>query len=346
MFRTVEWTDNKLIIVEQNRLPAKLVRIELKTLDEVEDAIKCMKVRGAPAIGAVAAAGLAVAANNSIGLTHDDFVAQVKSAAEVIRATRPTAYNLFDGVNRMLATLESVKDRPVDEIAKAMSSAAAELMEEDVRVNRQMGAFGQELIPDNANVLTHCNAGELATVGYGTALGVIRAAVEAGKKIHVYADETRPRLQGARLTAWELMKDGIPVTVIADNMAATLMRQGKIDCVVTGADTIAANGDAANKIGTYSVAVVARAHGVPMYVAAPMTTVNLALPSGDSIIIEERSSEEMTQIEGQPITPEGVQVINPAFDVTPAEFISAIITEKGVLRAPYEESLAKAAGKS
>jgi methylthioribose-1-phosphate isomerase len=346
VFRTVEWRDNKLIIVDQNRLPGKLVHIELSSLADVADAIKTMKVRGAPAIGAVAAAGLAVAANNSVDSTPESLLAEVESAARIIRATRPTAANLFEGVDRMLGILAGAMGRPVGEIVERMSAAAAELMEEDVRVNRLMGLNGQELISNNANILTHCNAGELATVGYGTALGVVRAAVEAGKRVHVYADETRPRLQGARLTAWELMKDGIPVTVIADNMAATLMRQGKIDCVVTGADTIAANGDAANKIGTYSVAVLARAHGLPMYVAAPMTTVNLAIPSGDAIIIEERSAEEMTLIEGQPITPDGVQVINPAFDVTPAEFITAIITEKGVLRPPYAQSLSRAARKS
>jgi methylthioribose-1-phosphate isomerase len=301
-------------------------------------------VRGAPAIGAVAAAGLAVAAVTSKASSFDDLKSDVEAAAAMIRATRPTAANLFYGVDKMLAVLDSGAGLPVADVVARMSAAAADLLEEDVRVNQTMGRFGQELVPNPANILTHCNAGALATVGYGTALGVVRAAVEAGKQIHVYADETRPRLQGARLTAWELLRDGIPVTLIADNMAASFMRQGKIDCIIVGADRIAANGDTANKIGTYSLAVVAKYHNVPMYVAAPMSTVDMKLATGEGIPIEERNREEVTHIEGRSIAPADVKIINPAFDVTPAELISAIITEKGVLRPPYTESLAGASG--
>ena len=344
MLRSVEWRDNKLSIIDQNRLPAKLVYIELSSVEEIADAIRTMKVRGAPAIGAVAAAGLVVAAITSCAQTREELKRAVEIAADVIGATRPTAANLFNGADRLLAVLQHSNGAGISDVIDEMSRVAAEYLEDNVRANQRMGRYGQELIPDDANVLTHCNAGGLATVGYGTALGVVRAAVEAGKKVHVYADETRPRLQGARLTVWELMRDQIPVTLIADNMAAVLMRQGKIDCVVTGADRIAANGDAANKIGTYSIAVLARAHGIPMYVAAPMTTVDVSAPSGDAIVIEERSWEEMTEIEGSSIAPKGVQVFNPAFDVTPAELITAIITEKGVLRPPYGESIARAVG--
>lgn len=344
MLLTVEWRDDRLIIIDQNKLPAELAYIELKTLEDVADAISVMKVRGAPAIGAVAAAGLAVAAIASSAKTYEELKRDVEAAAEIIRRTRPTAVNLFHGVDRMLAALRNSESLTVSETIARLSDEAAHVMADDVEVNRRMGRFGQELIPDGANVLTHCNAGGLATVGYGTAIGVIRAAIEAGKKVHVYADETRPRLQGCRLTMWELMRDEIPCTMIADNMAATLMRKGQIDCVVVGADRIAANGDTANKIGTYSVAVIAKAHGVQMYIAAPMSTVDLSIPNGDAIVIEERSSEEMTHIEGRRIAPEGAKVINPSFDVTPADLITAIITEEGVLRPPYTDSLAEAAG--
>ncbi|MDO8587690.1 MAG: S-methyl-5-thioribose-1-phosphate isomerase [Armatimonadota bacterium] len=344
MLRTVEWRNNKLSIIDQNRLPAKLVYIELGSVEEIADAIKTMKVRGAPAIGAVAAAGLVVAAIRSSAQTPVELSRAVEAAADVIRSTRPTAANLFNGIDRIVAVLRRNNGRPVSDVIGEMSAVAGDYLEEDVRGNQRMGRYGQELIPDGANILTHCNAGGLATVGYGTALGVVRAATEAGKSVHVYADETRPRLQGARLTVWELMRDAIPVTLIADNMAASLMRQGKIDCVITGADRIAANGDAANKIGTYSIAVLARAHNIPMYIAAPMTTVDISVPSGDAIVIEERSREEMTEIEGLAIAPKGARVINPAFDVTPAELITAIITERGVLRPPYSESIARAAG--
>ncbi|MDO8684589.1 MAG: S-methyl-5-thioribose-1-phosphate isomerase [Armatimonadota bacterium] len=343
MLRTVEWRENKFFIIEQNRLPAALVYIELRSVEEVAEAIQSMKVRGAPAIGAAAAAGVAIAAIHSSAQTYDELQRDIDAAVKIIRATRPTAANLFHGINRMLAALRASAGAPVSEIQARLLRTSYDLLEEDVEANRRMGCHGAALIPDGASVLTHCNAGGLATVGYGTALGVVRAAVEAGKRVHVYADETRPRLQGARLTTWELMRDGIPVTLIADNMAASLMRQGKIDCVITGADRIAANGDAANKIGTYSLAVLANAHGIPMYIAAPMSTVDLSIETGAGIPIEERSDKEMTHIEGVRIAPEGVNVYNPAFDVTPARLIAAIITEEGVLRPPYEESLAWAA---
>ena len=343
MLRTVEWRGDRFHAIDQNRLPAELVYVELETVEEVAEAIRSMRIRGAPAIGAAAASGLAIAARDSQARSVDELWRDAQSAAEAIRATRPTAANLFHGIDRMMTALRENSGQPVGEIKARLLALANDLLEEDVEVNRRMGRHGQELVPDGANVLTHCNAGGLATVGYGTALGVVRAAVEAGKRVHVYADETRPRLQGARLTVWELMRDGIPVTLIADNMAASFMRQGKIDCVITGADRIAANGDAANKIGTYSLAVLADAHDIPMYIAAPMSTVDLNVASGEAIPIEERSPLELTEIEGRRIAPDGAQVANPAFDVTPARLITAIVTEKGILRPPYEESLARAA---
>lgn len=297
-----------------------------------------MVVRGAPAIGCTAALGMALGARGIIADSRASFIKRLESMAEAFRASRPTAVNLFWAVDRMLAIAGTLEGNTVD-IKDAMLKEALLMLEEDIEINQRMGRFGAELIPDVANILTHCNAGALATVGYGTALGVVRSAVADGKKIHVYADETRPRLQGMKLTAWELSQDGIPVTIIADNMAASLMRQGKIDVVIVGADRIAANGDAANKIGTYGVAVLAKHHHIPFYVAAPFSTIDMKLLSGVQIPIEERDPIEMTHMDGVRIAPEGVEVLNPAFDVTPGDLITGIITEQGVILPPYEENL-------
>ena len=302
-----------------------------------------MVVRGAPAIGCTAALGMALGARGLIADSRASFIKRLESMAEAFRASRPTAVNLFWAVDRMLAIAGTLEGNTVD-IKDAMLKEALLMLEEDIEINQRMGRFGAELIPDVANILTHCNAGALATVGYGTALGVVRSAVADGKKIHVYADETRPRLQGMKLTAWELSQDGIPVTIIADNMAASLMRQGKIDVVIVGADRIAANGDAANKIGTYGVAVLAKHHHIPFYVAAPFSTIDMKLLSGVQIPIEERDPIEMTHMDGVRIAPEGVEVLNPAFDVTPGDLITGIITEQGVILPPYEENLLLALG--
>lgn len=339
MRRTVDYRDGRLFIIDQTRLPNELIEIELTSYRDVADAIKTMKVRGAPAIGVTAALGIILAASQIESDNFDDLINQLNAAAAEIRATRPTAVNLFKGVDRVIDAASSMSHKPVAEIKSSLDQLGLYLIAEDESVCRRLGAAGADLIKDGSSVLTHCNAGALACVAYGTALGVIRAAVESGKKVRVFADETRPRLQGMKLTAWELMQDGIDVTVITDNMAASLMRRKMIDAVIVGADRITANGDTANKIGTYSLAVLARAHNIPFYVAAPTSTIDLSLPSGDLIPIEERSPDEITCVDGMRIAPKGVKVINPAFDVTPAEFITAIITENGVAGAPYSESL-------
>jgi methylthioribose-1-phosphate isomerase len=317
----IRWRGDALELLDQRLLPREMTYVTCRDAHEVAAAIKTMVVRGAPAIGVSAAFGLALAA-----MRGDD----VRAAAEELRATRPTAVNLMWAIDRMLA----VHARGGD-----MAAAAVTIFDEDVAACRRIGRFGAELLGSQATVLTHCNAGALATAGYGTALGVIRAAVEGGKKIAVFADETRPYLQGARLTAWELHEEGIDVTLITDNMAGHFFQQGTFDAVVVGADRIAANGDAANKIGTYTVAVLANAHGVPFYVAAPVSTIDIHCPNGAAIPIEERSAAEVTQIGGTRVAPEGVAVRHPAFDVTPAALITAIITDRGVLRAPYEEAI-------
>jgi methylthioribose-1-phosphate isomerase len=341
MKRTVDYIDGKVVLIDQTRIPAEMMAVELTSVEDVAEAIVSMRVRGAPAIGVTAALGVVLAAQlsgaNDVGL----LIADIEEAAALLKQTRPTAVNLFWGIDRIVAAARSAaaSGRSVNEIRADLDELALRMLQEDEDTCRLIGANGAVLLADNANVLTHCNAGALACVSYGTALGVIRAAVEQGKRIHVYADETRPRLQGMKLTCFELAQDGIPVTVIADNMAGSLMRKGLIDCVVVGADRIAANGDVANKIGTYSVAVLARHHGIPFYVAAPMSTVDLSLTSGEDIPIEERSHEEVTAIDGHNICPAGVDCINPSFDVTPAELVTAIITEKGIARAPYNESL-------
>jgi methylthioribose-1-phosphate isomerase len=342
MIKTVEWTNEGVRMLDQRLLPVEEKYLLLRSYEEVADAIKKMVVRGAPAIGVSAAMGLALGANQSVGTSVADLEYDFKFMCEVMEATRPTAVNLFWAVERMRTALQKAKAETddVEEIKQRLVKEAQSIFDEDIASNRALGKFGGELIADGSTVLTHCNAGALATAGdYGTALGVIRGAIDAGKRVAVIADETRPFLQGSRLTAWELAKDNIPVTVITDNMAGHVMKQGKVDCVVVGADRIAANGDTANKIGTYMVAVLARQHDIPFYVAAPISTVDLATPTGEQIPIEERNAREVTHIRDQQLAPDGVDVHNFAFDVTPNELIAAIITDRGVARAPYTESL-------
>lgn len=333
--QTVMWEAGKVRLIDQTALPERLQYVEYSDWREVAEAIRTMVVRGAPAIGCAAALGMALGSRGIIADGREAFLKRVNGIADTFRASRPTAVNLFWAVDRIIEAAEETEGNPVD-LKDAMLVEALLMLDEDIAANRRLGAYGAELLSDNANVLTHCNAGALATVGYGTALGVIRAAVEAGKKVHVYADETRPRLQGMKLTAWELAQDNIPVTVIADNMAASLMRQGKIDCVIVGADRIASNGDTANKIGTYGLAVLAKHHNIPFYVAAPFSTIDMKLSSGIQIPIEQRETIEMTHIEGIRVAPEGVSVLNPAFDITPGELVTGFITEKGVVEPPFD----------
>jgi methylthioribose-1-phosphate isomerase len=315
-----------------------------RNYEEVAAAIRDMAVRGAPAIGVSAAMGVALGMQQSTATDMAGFSAHFDRVAKLIAETRPTAVNLFWGIRRMKAKFDSLSTRTIPQIKEALVAEAQLMLVEDIAANEAMGKHGAVLMPSSGGVLTHCNAGALATCGYGTALGVIRAAVSAGKQIHVFADETRPFLQGSRLTAWELMQDGIPTTVIADNMAGAMMRQGKIQAVIVGADRIAANGDVANKIGTYSVAVLAKEHGLPFYVAAPWSTVDLNTPDGDHIPIEQRSAREVTHHAGTQVAPTGVMVENPAFDVTPSKYIAAIITERGIAKAPLADSLKELAG--
>ena len=339
MIQTLEWTDKGVRFIDQTKLPTEETYVNCTTYQEVADVIRNMVVRGAPAIGVSAAMGVALGVKNSKAENAGDLKRDFDQICDVIGKTRPTAVNLFWAIKRMQQKFETLRVRPVDQIRKALIEEAQRMHAEDIAINQAMGKHGAALMPAVGGVLTHCNAGALATAGYGTALGVIRAAVEAGKKIQVYADETRPFLQGARLTAWELVKDGIPTTVISDNMSGAMMRQGKIGAVIVGADRIAANGDVANKIGTYTVAVLAKEHGIPFYVAAPISTVDLETPDGSKIPIEQRNAAEVTHFAGKKVTPEGVSVENPAFDVTPAKYVTAIVTERGIARAPYEESL-------
>ena len=342
MIKTVEWTKDGVRMLDQRLLPSQEVYLMLRSYDEVAEAIRKMVVRGAPAIGVSAAMGIALGASQSVGTSIADLEDDFQYICDYMGKTRPTAVNLFWAIERMRATFRRAKatTNDVEELKKILIAEALAIFQEDIAANRAIGKFGGPLIPDGATVLTHCNAGALATAGdYGTALGVIRGARDAGKKIAVIADETRPFLQGLRLTAWELAKDDIPVTVITDNMAGHVMKSGKVDAVVVGADRIAANGDTANKIGTYMVAVLAREHNIPFYVAAPLTTLDMSLQSGDEIPIEERDPAEVTHIRDQQLAPDGISVHNPAFDVTPNHLIAAIITDKGVARAPYDESL-------
>ena len=341
MIKTVEWTKDGVRMLDQRLLPSEEKYLMLRSYDEVAEAIRKMVIRGAPAIGVSAAMGIALGASQSVGTSVADLEDDLSYICQVMRQTRPTAVNLFWAIDRMKAKFEQSKHLgDVEKIKDILVAEALAIFNEDIVANRAIGQHGAPLIPDGGTVLTHCNAGALATAGdYGTALGVIRGARDAGKKVAVIADETRPFLQGLRLTAWELAKDEIPVTVITDNMAGHIMKSGKVDVVVVGADRIAANGDTANKIGTYMVAVLARQHKIPFYVAAPITTLDLSLESGDDIPIEERDPMEVTHIREQQLAPDGIEVQNPAFDITPNELITAIITDQGVASPPYTTSL-------
>ena len=343
MIKTLEWTDSGVRFIDQTKLPTEETYVTCKTHEQVADVIRNMVVRGAPAIGVAAAMGIALGIKNSKATTGAELKQEFDRICDLIGKTRPTAVNLFWAIRRMRQKFEYFRMRSIPQIKQGLIEEAQRMHAEDIAANQAMGRHGATLMPTSGGVLTHCNAGALATCGYGTALGVIRAAVEQGKKIHVYADETRPFLQGSRLTAWELMKDGIPTTVISDNMAGAMMKQGKIGAIVVGADRIAANGDVANKIGTYTVAVLAKEHAIPFYVAAPFSTIDLETSNGSTIPIEQRNAREVTHIAGKAIAPEGVEVENPAFDVTPGKYVTAIITERGIARAPYDESLRKLA---
>jgi methylthioribose-1-phosphate isomerase len=347
MLPTIEWRDDAVVMVDQRKLPADEIYVSCRTAPEVARAIKTMVIRGAPAIGVAAAMGLALGVSQSKATGTQKLAAEFYKLCELMAATRPTAVNLFWAIERMKQCFAAgvTAGESVEQVKARLVAEAGRIHDEDVASCRSIGAYGATVVPDDARVLTHCNAGALATAGYGTALGVIRGAVDAGKKVAVFADETRPFLQGARLTAWELVKDGIDTTVITESMAAPLMRDGRVDLVVVGADRIAANGDTANKIGTYTVALVAREHGVPFYVAAPVSTIDLDTPDGRRIPIEERDSREVTHLKGVRLAPEGARVFNPSFDVTPHALIAAIITERGIVRAPYTESLAAIVGR-
>jgi methylthioribose-1-phosphate isomerase len=334
MIHTIRWTDDAVVMIDQTRLPIEEIYVTCTTYEEVARAIKTMIIRGAPAIGVAAAMGVAIGV-----LKSKDIHVEFEGICETLRVTRPTAVNLFWGIERMKKVYAAVKHESDDAIRSAMVAEAKLVLEQDIAINEAMGKHGAELVPDGKTVLTHCNAGALATGGYGTALGVIRAAVASGKNIDVFADETRPFLQGSRLTVWELQHDGIPTTLITDNMAGHFLKSGRIGCVIVGADRIAANGDVANKIGTYSVAVLAKENNIPFYVAAPISTLDLSLASGEQIPIEERAEIEVTNFAGSAVAPHGTPAKHPAFDVTPNRYVSAIITEKGIARAPYVESL-------
>jgi methylthioribose-1-phosphate isomerase len=333
MIETIQWTSAGVVMIDQTRLPREEVYVTCTDHLQVADAIRSMVIRGAPAIGVAAAMGIA------LGMQAAASAAQFDEICEIIRATRPTAVNLFWAIERMRGVFTGLAGSSLPEIRERLTAEAIQIRLEDIAINECIGRNGASLIPDGKTVLTHCNAGALATAGYGTALGVIRAAVASGKNIDVFADETRPFLQGSRLTVWELQQDHIPATLITDNMAGHFLKSGQIGCVVVGADRIAGNGDVANKIGTYSLAVLAKENGVPFFVAAPISTLDLTLRSGDQIPIEQRAASEVTHVSGVPIAPEGTAVRNPAFDVTPHRYVTAIITERGVARAPYEESL-------
>jgi methylthioribose-1-phosphate isomerase len=343
MIQTLEWTDSGVRFIDQTKLPTEETYVTCKTCEQVADAIRNMVVRGAPAIGVAAAMGIALGVKNSKAENVGEMKREFDRICDTMAKTRPTAVNLFWAIRRLQDKFELLRVRPLPQIKQALIEESQRMHAEDIAANQAMGRYGATLMPASGGVLTHCNAGALATCGYGTALGVIRAAVEQGKKIHVYADETRPFLQGSRLTAWELMKDGIPTTVISDSMAGAMMKQGKVAAIVVGADRIAANGDVANKIGTYTVAVLAKENGIPFYVAAPFSTIDLETPDGSKIPIEQRDAKEITHIGGKQMVPTGVQVENPAFDVTPAKYVSAIVSERGIARAPYEESLRRLA---
>ncbi|RCK75082.1 MAG: Methylthioribose-1-phosphate isomerase [Anaerolineae bacterium] len=339
-FRSIEWKNDALWLIDQRKLPKEVAYLELTDYHQVAEAIKSMIVRGAPAIGAAAAYGLALACNQSSASRVEALKEDLTKAAEVLRQSRPTAVNLAWAIERVLKKVNRENPQDIPALRKIVLSEAHEIAEEDIRANKQIGYNADPLIPDGAKILHHCNTGSLATVDYGTALGIIRIAHEKGKRVHAYLDETRPRLQGARLSAWELNQLGIPHTVIVDGASGYVMKKVGIDLCVVGADRIAANGDTANKIGTYNLAIVAKEHGVPFYVAAPTSTIDLSIPDGEAIPIEERSPDEITHVGDEQIVPDGSPVLNYAFDVTPARYITAIITEVGVAYPPYEESLA------
>lgn len=335
--KTMEYKDKILHLIDQRKLPETLEIFKAKNYREVEMAISDMIVRGAPAIGAAAAYGVVMAAEEFI--EFDDFFKKMDKALKELNESRPTAVNLMWAIDEMKKVIEENKDKNHIEILQALNKRADEIYQEDIETNKKIGQYGNEIIPENARILTHCNAGALATVDYGTALGVIRAAHEANKNISVWVDETRPRLQGANLTAWEMVEENIPATLISDNVGASLMRKGEVDVIVVGADRIALNGDTANKIGTLMLAVLAKEFDVPFYIAAPITTIDFDIENGDEIEIEERSSEEVTHIKDVKIAPEGIDVYNPAFDVTPWKYIDGIITDKGIIRKPYRENI-------
>ncbi|MEY4637109.1 MAG: Methylthioribose-phosphate isomerase [Acidobacteriota bacterium] len=341
MLPTIAWQDADIVMIDQRKLPATEVYVTCRSVTDVAKAIKTMVIRGAPAIGVCAAMGLALGAARSKATGTKQFTTEFQRNCDLLGATRPTAVNLFWAIERMKQSFAegALAGESVDQLQARLRAAADAIHDADVASCRAIGAFGATLVPDEACILTHCNAGALATAGYGTALGVIRGAVEAGRKVRVLADETRPFLQGARLTAWELVKDGIDTTVITDNMAGAIMRSGDINLVVVGADRIAANGDTANKIGTYSVAVLAKEHGIPFYVAAPWSTIDLATPDGSAIPIEERDAREVTHVGATQVAPTGAKIRNPSFDVTPSKYITAIITERGIFKAPFTDTL-------
>lgn len=335
MIETIQWTDAGVVMIDQTRLPREETYVTCTDYLQVAEAIRSMVIRGAPAIGVAAAMGIA------LGMQRAESPAEFDRICDTLAGTRPTAVNLFWAIERMRKLYADLIGRPIEEIRQKLVAEARQIRLEDIAINECIGRNGSPLIPDGKTVLTHCNAGALATAGYGTALGVIRAAVASGKKIDVFADETRPFLQGARLTVWELQHDGIATTLITDNMAGHFLHSGRIGCVIVGADRIAANGDVANKVGTYSIAVLAKENNIPFYVAAPISTLDLTLDSGDRIPIEQRAAVEVTHVHGVAVAPEGTVVENPAFDVTPHRYVTAIITERGVARPPFEESLRK-----
>ncbi len=343
MLPTIEWQPDAVVMIDQRKLPGQEVYVHCKTAAEVARAIKTMVIRGAPAIGVAAAMGLALGMKRSKAQGTKQFAVEFNKLCDLMANTRPTAVNLFWAIDRMKRTFSAavLAGKSVQEVQDALVSEANAIHDEDVDSCKAMGRFGADVVPTNARILTHCNAGALATAGYGTALGVIRAAAEQGKVTQVFADETRPFLQGARLTAWELVRDQVPTTVITESMAGPLMQRGDIDFVVVGADRIAANGDFANKIGTYTVAMMAHAHKIPFYVAAPLSTIDLQTVDGAAIPIEQRNAREVTHLGSTRLAPEGASIWNPAFDVTPNHLVAGIITEKGIARSPYSESLAK-----
>ena len=341
MLPTIAWEDGEIVMIDQRKLPSREVYVRCRTGRDVAKAIRTMVIRGAPAIGVAAAMGVALELRRSTATGTTQLATEFYRTCDLLAATRPTAVNLFWAIERMKHVFAGAMraGQSTDELTATMGAEAARVHDEDVASCRALGGHGADVVPDEGRVLTHCNAGALATGGYGSALGVVRAAVDAGKRVTVYADETRPFLQGARLTAWELLRDGIETTVITDGMVGSLMRSGRVNVVVVGADRIAANGDVANKIGTYTVAVLAKEHDVPFYVAAPVSTIDLATPDGSGIPIEERDAREITHLGATQLVPDGVAVWNPAFDITPSRLVAGIITERGICRAPFSESL-------